>query len=78
MTRIRSIRDTAKFFKEQDPNTELTEATIRKMIAEGSIPAMKTGTKYLVNIDLLLTMFGNPSDGLSKLNARSHEFIVNK
>lgn len=78
MPRIRSIRDTAKFFKEMDPNTELTEATIRKMIAEGTIPAMKTGTKYLVNVDLLLDMFGNPADGSAKLNAKSTDFVVNK
>ena len=67
MCRIRSIRDAAKLFREMDPNTEITEATIRKMIAEGTIPAKKTGSKYLVNVDLILDMFGGvPADGTIK------------
>ena len=67
MCRIRSIRDAAKLFREMDPNTEITEATIRKMIAEGTIPAQKTGSKYLVNVDLILDMFGGaPVDGSIK------------
>ena len=78
MPRMRSIRDTARLFKEMDPDTEITECTLRKMIAQGSIPAFKTGTKYLVNVDLLLDMFGNPADGSAKLNAKSTDFVVNK
>lgn len=52
--RIRSIRDTEKMFKEMDPNTEITEYTLRKMIAEGIIPVLKTEKKYLINVDLLI------------------------
>ena len=66
MCRIRSIRDTAKIFKEMDPNTEITETTIRKMVAEGTIPAKKTGTKYLINVDLLIDIL-SMSDGAIKL-----------
>lgn len=58
MCRMRSVRDVAKYFREMDPQTEITEATIRKMIAEGTIPAVKTGIKYLINLDGLLKMFG--------------------
>lgn len=54
--RIRSIRDTAKMFKEMDPKTEITENTLRKMIAEGTIPVLKTGNKFLINVDLLIKM----------------------
>ena len=54
--RIRSIRETAKMFKEMDPNTEITEKTLRKMIAEGTIPVLKTGNKFLINVDLLIKM----------------------
>ena len=57
---MRSIRDTAKYFKEMDPETEITEHTLRKMIAEGTIPAVKTGIKYLINLDQLLALFGSP------------------
>lgn len=67
MCRMRSIRETAKYFREMDPDTEITEYTLRQMIAEGTIPAFKTGVKYLINLDLVLDMFGSasPADKLS-------------
>ena len=58
MCRMRSIKDTAKYFRENDPNTEITEFTLRKMISEGTIPAIKTGNKYLINLDAVLERFG--------------------
>lgn len=57
MCRMRSIRETAEFFRKMDPDTQLTEKTIRTMVAEGTIPVFKTGTKYLINVDSLLEMF---------------------
>jgi excisionase family DNA binding protein len=44
-------------FKEMDPETEITEYTLRKMISEGTIPYIKTGNKFLINVDLLIKMF---------------------
>lgn len=76
--RMRSVRETARILKENDPETELTEYTLRKMISEGTIPVVRTGTKFLINVDLLLNMFGNPADGSAKLNAKSTDFVVNK
>lgn len=58
--RMRSIKDTAKYFRELDPETELTEYTLRQMIKEGTIPTVKTGNKFLINLDQLLAMFGSP------------------
>ena len=55
--RIRSIKETAEFFKRMDPETQLTEKTIRIMVSNGVIPALKTGKKYLINVDLLIKMF---------------------
>ena len=78
MCRMRSIRDTAKYFKDLDPNTEITEHTLRKMIAEGTIPAVKTGIKYLINLDQLLAMFGSP-DVSAKFGAGAmDQLVVNK
>lgn len=68
MCRMRSIRETAKMFKEMDPNTEITECTIRKMVDQGTIPVFKTGTKYLINVDSLLEMFSTPVNGMCKIN----------
>lgn len=65
---IRSIRDTEKMFKEMDPNTEITEHTLRKMVAEGTIPAFKTGNKYLLNVTTIIEMFNTPVNGMSKIS----------
>lgn len=59
MCRMRSIRETAQFFKDMDPETQITEETLRNLIAAGKIPFVKTGVKYLLNIDVLLDMFGS-------------------
>jgi hypothetical protein len=55
---MRTIKDTAKFFREMDPDTEITEFAIRQMIKEGTIPVVKTGIKQLINLDVLLKIFG--------------------
>lgn len=78
MPRMRSIRDTARLFKEMDPNTEITECTLRKMISEGSIPAFKTGTKYLINVDALLDMFSTPVNGLAKISVSGDMLAIEK
>lgn len=68
MCRMRSIRETAEFFKKMDPETQLTEKTIRTMVSEGTIPVFKTGNKFLLNVDSLLEMFGTPVNGMSKIS----------
>lgn len=78
MCRMRSIRDTAKYFKEMDPETEITECTLRQMISEGTIPAVKTGIKYLINLDQVLAMFGSP-DASAKFGAGAmDQLVINK
>lgn len=72
MCRMRSIRETAKFFREMDPDTQITEKTLRTMIAEGTIPTVKTGVKYLINVDRLLEMFGaSPADDTVKIGTNN-------
>ena len=78
MPKMRSIRETARIFKEMDPDTQITERTLRQMITEGTIPVVKVGVKFLLNVDLLLDMFGNPKNGTSKLNTNSMNLVINK
>ena len=66
MCRMRSIQETADFFRDMDDRTQITESTLRKMIAEGSIPFVKTGKKYLINLDALLDLFNTPVNGFQK------------
>lgn len=54
MVRMRSISDTARYFKEMDPNTQFSEYTLRRLIAAGQITTIRVGTKYLINLDKLL------------------------
>ena len=62
-----------------DPETQITETTLRKMIAEGTIPVVKTGVKFLINVDLLLDMFGaSPENGTVKIGAGAVNPVINK
>lgn len=67
LCRIRSVREVARYCKQMDPETQLTEYTLRKMIAQGTIPAVKSGAKYLINLDRLLEMLNNV--GTAAVNA---------
>ncbi len=79
MVVMRSIRETARIFKEMDPETQITEATLRKMIAEGTIPAVKTGVKYLLNVNLILDMLeGSKNNESGKINIRRNEIVIEK
>lgn len=57
MCKIRSIKQAAEYFRQLDPETQITEYTLRKLIADGTIPSIKTGNKYLVNLDQVLSLF---------------------
>ena len=59
MCRMRSIREVAKYFKDMDPDTQISEKALRNMVADNSIPYIKTGVKYLLNLDLLLDIFND-------------------
>ena len=79
MPKMRSIRETARIFKEMDPDTQITETTLRKMISEGTIPVVKTGVKFLINVDVLLEMFGaTPENGTVKIGAGAVNPVINK
>lgn len=55
MRRLRTINETVRFLKEQDPDTSLTPHFIRRMIVDGQVPTVMAGKKYLVDLDSLLT-----------------------
>ena len=57
MCKIRSIKQAAEYFRQLDPETQITEYTLRKLIADGTIPSIKTGNKNLVNLDQVLSLF---------------------
>lgn len=50
-TRVRTIKEAVKYFKEKDPNTALRETALRRIIKRGDIPVVWVGRKQLVSIE---------------------------
>lgn len=48
---LRSIHSLLEMIQEQDPDTEVTEYLIRKLIYGGHIPSVITGNKRLANYE---------------------------
>lgn len=59
MSKMRTIKETTKYIKEKDPDTAITEYAIRKMVANKQIKSIRTGKKYLINIEEVERFFEN-------------------
>ena len=53
--RMRTIKQWAAYFKEQDPDSGLGEWRIRQMVNQGEIPVYRAGRRILINLDTLIT-----------------------
>ena len=51
LPRMRTITETIKLLREQDPDTCLTETALRRMVISGELPSVRVGKKYLLDID---------------------------
>lgn len=54
---MRTIRQTAEYFKEQDPETRITEYCIRAKLHSGELKCVYAGTKALLDIDKTAAYF---------------------
>lgn len=64
MPKLLTIKETAKWLKEQYPDVKLTESAIRYMVKTGQISAILIGAtkkKYLVNIEKFIKFLNNPT-----------------
>lgn len=52
--RMRTVADALKELKALDKNTAVTEYYIRSLAISGAIPRVKSGKKYLINLDSLI------------------------
>ena len=60
--RYRTIHEAAAWFKEQDPETALTETAIRRIVRSGEVPSTRIGRKYLVSLEALASyLAGTPN-----------------
>lgn len=53
MVRTRTIKEAAAYFREEDPQTSLTETAIRTLLRSGAVPSVRVGKKYLVSLEAL-------------------------
>ena len=65
--RIRTIPEAARELKTADPNCGITAWSIRSMVKEGTLPNVRVGKKFLVDLDLLERLFV-PAEQTTKEN----------
>ena len=69
--RMRTIRQAADYFKQQDPETQVTYWKLRGHVLKGEIPYIcsgKTGKTKYVNLDTLIDYFnGNGEKEVKKV-----------
>jgi excisionase family DNA binding protein len=53
MPRMRTISEAARYVRAADPETALTETAIRRLLINGSVPSVRVGVKYLIDLDAL-------------------------
>lgn len=51
---VRTIKGALEEIKSRDPKSEITEYAIRRMVKENKIPYIRSGKKYLINVQSLL------------------------
>lgn len=54
MARMRLITAAYQEILENDPNTALTMCALRRLVNSGAIPAVYSGRKKFINLDVLL------------------------
>ena len=60
--KMRTIKQCATYFKEQDPDSSLGEWRIRKMVNQGEIPVYHAGRRILINLDILINHVARGGD----------------
>ena len=53
--RIRTIKEAYAWLRETDPDTAITMTALRRMVITGQLPSVRVGSKYLVNLDSLVS-----------------------
>lgn len=50
---VRTIEKAVEELRKQDPDTPVTAYMLRRWIKSGVLPSVKSGNKYLVNMEIL-------------------------
>ncbi|MHB8963283.1 MAG: hypothetical protein ACYC5K_09050 [Saccharofermentanales bacterium] len=63
MIKVRSLRETILYIRSFDADTSISENAIRMLVITGTIPSVKVGKKYLVNVDTVISFFDGKLSG---------------
>lgn len=72
--KLRTIKQSVEFLREQDPGCALTPTAIRRKIVAGELPCIMAGNKYLLDLDKLeqyLFAPTNPQGKVRPVNVRA-------
>jgi len=63
LPRMRTLSEAYAYIKEKDPETAISANFVRCLIVSGTVPRMKCGKKYLVDVDVLMDYLRKQSLG---------------
>lgn len=67
MQTLRTAKAAADYFRERDPDSTLTEYTIRKWMDDGELPFIQVGKKRITSIEAIMNHIDQ------KLRTTGHE-----
>lgn len=59
--RMRTIKQLTKEMREMDPQTSLSESSIRRLLKEGKLHSVRVGNKHMLNLDQCIEFFNTSS-----------------
>ena len=65
MTRIRTINGAYKELHAHDPGCEVSQGLIRRLVETGECPSIKSGNRYLIDMDNLEAILSLKQEVLS-------------
>lgn len=60
--RMRTVKATVEYFKQQDPETPVNEYMLRRLIKQNKIPVVNAGNKVLINLDRFIEYLNDNVD----------------
>lgn len=51
---VRTIKGALEEIKSRDPKSEITEYAIRRIVKENKVPYIRSGKKFLLNVETLI------------------------
>lgn len=75
--RIRTIDRAAEYFRDRDPDTDMTKTALRRLVTTGEIQSIRVGAKYLVDLDILEETLFHPAPASPAEEGKIRRISVN-